>query len=430
MSEFNQALQTYIQKVLSLQKEKSESVLSVEELNQVAEELGLSAEDLDYIDQKFEDFLERGKGFMRYQQWQRATDELSQAIMLKPLHIEALSNIAEAYFKLWQKTAKKHFRTEARRYAERCLKVDPRQELCLYIISQLDKKSPRYQQRKSAYVRLALIILAVLLLSLAIYVTYLWLRPSKPSLPSGETTTVLPPAKIPSKLRDIPLQVAPQNAKEGFTLWVEQSLLDTKKQQYSLRACLSNSKYDLNALALRLEILGLNGQVLLSQSLIKPEESPDELLQNDALPLVSLLEVSADARAARVVVSTADKLPPQKPDTFPVELIWECTRPAGVELEVLERYQLIQPEADFFNHELQLAFQNKGKASLKILKAELRWYDLRRQLIHAEALEMLTLLQPRLPQRQVRTWQGDFLIDHKRSDYRKYKIAITEVVAE
>ena len=90
-------LRKYIESILKLQEENKNSPLSLDELNQLHQELGLSREDLNFIDKKFQDSFQRGLGFIRYQDWNRAIEELEQAIVLKPLHIEVLYRLAEAY---------------------------------------------------------------------------------------------------------------------------------------------------------------------------------------------------------------------------------------------------------------------------------------------------------------------------------------------
>ncbi|NJO01532.1 MAG: hypothetical protein HC880_07450, partial [Bacteroidia bacterium] len=63
---------------------------------------------MDYIDRKFQDYLHRGQGYIRYKNWDRAINELQQAVNLKPLHLEALTELADTYRQRWHQVKAKY----------------------------------------------------------------------------------------------------------------------------------------------------------------------------------------------------------------------------------------------------------------------------------------------------------------------------------
>ncbi|NJL14870.1 MAG: hypothetical protein HC913_18965 [Microscillaceae bacterium] len=140
-------LQTYIEQMLKLQHEHRHGPLRVEELERLAAELGLSQAEQDFIDQKFEDYLYRGKGFLRHRNPEAALAELKQAVLIKPLHRDALYYLAEAFYQKSLTSGRNSNREEARHYAERCLQSDARHEEALRLLNRLYQKPSRFWQK-------------------------------------------------------------------------------------------------------------------------------------------------------------------------------------------------------------------------------------------------------------------------------------------
>ena len=63
----DEILRTYIENVLRLQQERDRNALSDDELRQIALDSGMTESDLAYVRQRLEDCLDRGKGFIRYE---------------------------------------------------------------------------------------------------------------------------------------------------------------------------------------------------------------------------------------------------------------------------------------------------------------------------------------------------------------------------
>ena len=88
-------LKTYIEQILKI-RQTQESV-SDEEMQKIALELGLSSADLLKIESVFNDSLTRGKGFMKFKEWNSAIKELEYAVILKPNNVLALQALTLCY---------------------------------------------------------------------------------------------------------------------------------------------------------------------------------------------------------------------------------------------------------------------------------------------------------------------------------------------
>ncbi|MGE3799538.1 MAG: 6-bladed beta-propeller [Candidatus Kapaibacterium sp.] len=130
-------VQSYMEKVLALRREREQEELREEELEEIALQSGLSREDLDYTRKSFQDYLNRGKGFLQYDNWERASRELEHAVALSPNNSPALVSLATA---LWNSGVENHENAEkyrAMQYAERALQLDSNNTEAIRLITHM-----------------------------------------------------------------------------------------------------------------------------------------------------------------------------------------------------------------------------------------------------------------------------------------------------
>ncbi|MEP7218032.1 MAG: hypothetical protein ABI876_03905 [Bacteroidota bacterium] len=96
-------LQQYIGRVMALQNERRQS-LELEDLRNIARELGMSEEDVTAADAAAQAHLERGMRHLQYRRWDDAVNELSDAVALNPVGVEGLHGLATAYKERWVAT--------------------------------------------------------------------------------------------------------------------------------------------------------------------------------------------------------------------------------------------------------------------------------------------------------------------------------------
>jgi len=129
----------YIAKILDIQDKRKNSLLSEQDLQLISEELNLTQEDVILIEQEFEGHLNRGKGFIRYQNWNDAIDELEQGRSLKPYHADTTVLLASAYQQLYYEKHQRKNKQKALEYARQTLQLDSNNDEAFRIISELEK---------------------------------------------------------------------------------------------------------------------------------------------------------------------------------------------------------------------------------------------------------------------------------------------------
>ncbi len=140
MNQSDDIIQAYIQQILKIQEQQKhgEGPLTKSEMTQMAADLGMTEDDLAMIERHFNDYLVRGKGYSKYEDWDSAIEELSQAVMLNPAHVEALYALANAHKHRWLLKRNKEDLNNAKNYARRTLKINPAHDPALKLASQLN----------------------------------------------------------------------------------------------------------------------------------------------------------------------------------------------------------------------------------------------------------------------------------------------------
>jgi sugar lactone lactonase YvrE len=133
----DQILRTYMENVLRLQQERNNAAMSDQELKQIALDAGMSEDDLEFVRQRLQDCLNRGQGFIRYENWSDAIAELEKGVALAPYNIDALNALATAYAGRWRDKHSHADRDQARSAAERVLAIDSKNDSALRTMSAL-----------------------------------------------------------------------------------------------------------------------------------------------------------------------------------------------------------------------------------------------------------------------------------------------------
>ncbi len=160
-------IQRYIAKILDIQEKQKDNFLTEQDLRLISEDLNLTSEDLALIEQEFEGHLNRGKGFIRYENWSDAIDELEQGRSLKPYHAYTTALLASAYQQLYYEKKQKNNKQKALEYARQTLQVDSKNDTAFRIISELEKGVSKPKQSNTGRtVAIAVGILAIMFLIL------------------------------------------------------------------------------------------------------------------------------------------------------------------------------------------------------------------------------------------------------------------------
>jgi tetratricopeptide (TPR) repeat protein len=133
-------IEVYLQRLLELRQSQP---LQQTDLEALALELGMTAEDLEVARQQAQDHLTRGQGYGQFQRWDEAIEELTQAVALNPIDPEMLQGLAAAYQARYQQRRQAADKTAAIALAKQCLALQPNDMAAIELISRLDQ--PRSQ---------------------------------------------------------------------------------------------------------------------------------------------------------------------------------------------------------------------------------------------------------------------------------------------
>jgi hypothetical protein len=219
-------LNAYIKKVIEIQQQQESQALSNEQLSQIAMNMGLSESDLRKAQ---EAYLQRGKGYLQFNNAEDAIREFQQAVILQPHNENALFGLAKAYQQLWQKTGKKSFRDQAEDFAQKCLEINPNHQESFRLISAL--KPANYSNSNNRPnqavnpLRYVILFIAIILFLSGFIMVFLLSKPSTDNLREQlikeaveEVKSIQPEKAIPSN-SNINSFYAPIG-KKGAVVWL------------------------------------------------------------------------------------------------------------------------------------------------------------------------------------------------------------------
>ncbi|MEM7018021.1 MAG: hypothetical protein AAF512_11875, partial [Pseudomonadota bacterium] len=226
-----QNLDAYVKKILEIEKGRLNHPLTQDELKDVAQNLGMSEGDWEAIQATFDAHLERGLGYLKYDNWEDAIAELDQAIILNPSHLAALFGLAQAQQKRWEATGDEVTKNKAEVHAKKCLDIDPGHDPALRLLSELKQPKtstnlpePLHRQSQKKASRRMLIVGATVGLLVLVGLSRFLLAPSGPDYeydyapPLDEPINAAPLAPNPPPALNAPPAISsPVNAASRST---------------------------------------------------------------------------------------------------------------------------------------------------------------------------------------------------------------------
>ncbi len=162
-------LEDYVVKMLEVQQQQFEKPLSLEELKEIAESVGMSESEWQLSQELMQEHLEIGQGHLKNGNWQDAIKELEQAVAINPFHEEGLYGLAKSHYELFKKDGKVEHQKAAEGYADRALKNKDNHydSATIALLNSIRYAEEAHQKkRKIRYIRLAAVagILGVIVL--------------------------------------------------------------------------------------------------------------------------------------------------------------------------------------------------------------------------------------------------------------------------
>ena len=162
MSDSENALAKYVEKMYEIQYNQREKALTDAELKQIAFDMGITETEWQESEKAFEGHLETGKGLILEQNYVDAIDELCNAIALKPYNPKALYFAAQAHTERYEETGAPENEQQARVLINRLLQVKPVHKPALKLLSQLTKgKAEKGKTRR--FIGMAIVVVLLLI---------------------------------------------------------------------------------------------------------------------------------------------------------------------------------------------------------------------------------------------------------------------------
>ena len=136
-------LQDYLARLMTMQDQRQEEWLEEADLEAAAQDLGLSADDLQRLAATTEAHRTRGRSFAGRGLWAEAIEAHRQAAALSPFDANAAHELALAYLGRWRVDASEADRAEAERYAHRTLQLDPEHSGAYEVLQELKRRPVR-----------------------------------------------------------------------------------------------------------------------------------------------------------------------------------------------------------------------------------------------------------------------------------------------
>ena len=159
----------FIQKVSEIQNVKDNEDLSTADLKEIATEIGMSEDDWEDVQKAYGEHLERGSGFFSHNNYDDALSEYQQALMLHPDSMDTLFGLATAHEGRFLITGSRTDMEMAIKFASRCLHISPNHQGALELISNMKKKEIAPRKKRTALL-LSLVLSAAAIIGLIVMV--------------------------------------------------------------------------------------------------------------------------------------------------------------------------------------------------------------------------------------------------------------------
>ncbi len=449
MADSDKNLRAYFDKILEIQKQQQSRELSEAELKEIALEMGLSEGDWQAVEKTFQDYYQRGEGFLKHKNWEDAIAELKQALTLKPSHVATQYQIAQAYEGLWKEQKKQEYKELAIQHARQCLQLKADHSGALKLISDLKRNPIKLASPSSANTRKIWLPAVVGLSLLFVAVTLvLFLSPrsssstvqvevkkSAPIDPDDNSPAVdyteTEETGMDTNLNAIALPVTLVNddKSKGLAYQPQTSIYTKYDKSYNCKVLgtIRVDGYEIDKLKMKVEFLDATQKPIFTDYVDVINNYSAAARNGDLIPFnySDYKDTGSfpDFRSIRLSVSLIEReemtaayqASPSK------TLVWPNAKPANMDLELRERLSSRNGKYQ----KLELAFKNTGTRSIKHLQVELQWFAPNGEMIKSAKLFVCTDSNPKIKPGQTRVKQGTWDISDKKGQLAtSYQVSV------
>jgi tetratricopeptide (TPR) repeat protein len=240
----------FFKKALAIQAQK-QAKLTEKEKKEIALSLGFSEADWQAVSDTAQACFERGREFLRRNNYAKAIPELQEAVIILPENPEVLAHLAETYLAKFEREKRKIAQEKALQYAHECLQYAPMHSLAHQVIDFFNphkkrtsapqpsfsaysnatpKKEKKQEKSISSFLVGVIIVACLCLFAFPFYGDYLFSNFPKKSQKYAKTTAPQPKPHNSSStntLKKDTLPVAwddlPQNLRNKGYIWLQKN---------------------------------------------------------------------------------------------------------------------------------------------------------------------------------------------------------------
>lgn len=448
----NQSLERFVEKMIAIRDNDETTNLNWNDLKQVALELGLTEEEWQKVETKFNNHSERGNSFLRYKNYDDAILEYEQALALFPAHADTCFSLASTHALRWRNSGNADDKKMALRYCDDTLKSAPTHEQAIKLLSELKVQKQANKQLANKKSKKYLIIALTLLLAALLVVGFSLLR-SYPTpktdldmgLPTEKTEVIEPITMVAEPVAEgkfrlfdewtIPVKFINNKRSANIDFIIEKSAFDDYDNSFAYKFTGyigAKQNIEISKLELTFELIGKNGKVLYTDTKDAiPEHEPvhrigdlaavDFLEYEDNTKMPDFKEVHISVSKLLSEPAGAEYSPsPQK------DFTWANGKPNNIDLELRERMN--QTSSSYNNgltHEVVLEFKNTGNKNIENLQFKITWWDKNGKVVDSEEVYATISSYSKIRRGQTRlygrTWIKSAI---KPENFEKYTIEI------
>ena len=299
-------IEKFVQKLLEAKSEREDRPFSMEELRQIAFEMGLSDEEWHALLADSDAHATTGRGFLNYGNYDDAVGELEQALALNPSRTDTFLDLATAYQRRYKDKGNVEDLEKALANAHRLLDLDPGHDGALRLISDLRKKTGG--KRTSPALLIAAGLVVVVIIAVAVGILYLTSAPdadppmvaesqqkpaetnqppeSSKSWNRGEISEEGKDSKLITDGLDVPVRFMLNDKAKGLDFEVESSVFENyqKSWSYTLKATMPVTGYEFDGVKMKVELIDDAGNVIVTDGEDAWEDYMPALRPGDVIP--------------------------------------------------------------------------------------------------------------------------------------------------
>lgn len=162
-----------------------ERPLTLSELKELAVSMGLTEEQWEKLQQKAGVHLKAADDHLAARNFREAIEEGLKATAINPYIPNGNAVLAKSYLMLWLETHEPEHREKAEFHARKELKVDPRDQIAVYVLSTIEKKSSILERDNRSR---KLLYIAIGAVTLILIIGFIIMSPAQETKSDGYTT--------------------------------------------------------------------------------------------------------------------------------------------------------------------------------------------------------------------------------------------------